>query len=252
LIDGDWLVCTPGGQKATIVALNKKTGEEIWRSPLNQTAGYSSIVVSHAASIKQYVQLTAAGTIGISAKDGKLLWHYPKFNGNTANIPTPIVLGDQIFTSAGYGMGGALLTLESDGAGGVRYKEEYYKPELKNKHGGVLVAGDYVYGDTDDSGNPFCASWKTGDIKWTRRSGKGNKGKGGGSASMTWADGMLYIRYSNGWVSLVPAEGDSYTEAGTFKVPNGTDNCWAHPVVIGGEFYLREKDTVWCYSVKGK
>jgi outer membrane protein assembly factor BamB len=247
LIDGDRLVCTPGGQKATMVALNKKTGKEIWRAPLRQTAGYSSIVVSHAANVKQYVQLTAAGTIGVDARTGKRLWHYDKFSGNTANIPTPIVLGDQVFTAAGYDMGGALLTITANGSGGLDMKEDYYKSELKNKHGGVVIVGDHAYGDTDDGGNPYCAQWKTGEIKWTR----GGVGKGRGSASLTYADGMLYIRYANGWVSLVPATPDGYTEKGTFKVPNGTRDCWAHPVVIDGRLYLRERDIVWCYDVKG-
>jgi outer membrane protein assembly factor BamB len=251
LIDGDRLVCTPGGKKATMVWLNKKTGKEIRRAALRQTAGYSSIVISHGANVKQYVQLTDSGTIGVNAATGKLLWHYDKFAHNTANIPTPIVLGDQVFTAAGYGMGGALLSLSSDGKGGVRMKEEYYNRALCNKHGGVVIVGDYVYGDTDDSGNPYCAEWKIGDVKWTRRRAKGPKqGKGGGSASLTYADGMLTIRYANGWVSLVPATPDGYVEKGSFKVPNGTDNCWAHPVVIGGRLYLREKDSVWCYDVK--
>jgi outer membrane protein assembly factor BamB len=250
LIDGDRLVCTPGGSKATMVALDKKTGAEVWRAPLEQTAGYSSVVVSHGGGVKHYVQLTDAGTIGVRAKDGKLLWAYEKFSGNTANIPTPIVLGDQVFTCAGYGRGGSLLTLRPDGAG-VKCTEKYHSRNLANKHGGVVIVGDYVYGDTDDSGNPFCAEWKTGKVRWTRRGSK-HQGKGGGSAAVTWADGMLYIRYSDGWVSLVPAGQGGYAEKGSFKVPNGTHNCWAHPVVIAGRLYLREKDVVWCYDVRAK
>src|SRR5262245_8649446 len=136
LIDGDRLVCTPGGQKASMVALAKKTGTEIWRSPLRTNAGYSSIVISNAANVKQYVQRTANGTVGVEAKSGKLLWQYKKFSGNIANIPTPIVLGDQVYTCAGYGRGGGLLTLSGNGSG-VEVKEEYFNPDLANKHGGA-------------------------------------------------------------------------------------------------------------------
>jgi len=61
---------------------------------------------------------------------------------------------------------------------------------------------------------------------------------------------MLYIRYANGWVSLVqPKDG---SEVSTFKIPNGTSNCWAHPVVLDGKLYIRENDAVWCYDVKAK
>jgi outer membrane protein assembly factor BamB len=41
-------------------------------------------------------------------------------------------------------------------------------------------------------------------------------------------------------------------EISTFKIANGTENCWAHPVVVGGRMYIREKDMVWCFDVKGK
>jgi len=252
LIDGDRVVVTPGGPKASMVCLKKKDGEEVWRCDGGFSAGYSSIVISNAAGVKQYVQLTANGTVGVSAKDGKLLWQYKKLGGNIANVPTPIVIGDQILSVAGYGKGGALLTLSKDGDG-IEVKEEYYKNALRNKHGGVVKVGDYLFGDTDNSGNPYCAEWKTGKVKWTRNADKKRAGKGRGSVSLTCADGHLYLRYSNGYVALVPATADGYTEKGSFRIPNaGSDQSWAHPVVIDGRLYLREKDTLWVYDVKAK
>jgi outer membrane protein assembly factor BamB len=248
LIDGEKLICTPGGPEATLVALDKKTGEVIWKSALGDTAGYSSAVVSTAGGIRQYVQLTANGVVGVSAKDGKLLWRYEKLGRNVANIPTPIILGDQVFCTAGYGKGGALLTLSRDGDG-IKVKEEYYTRDLGNRHGGVVIVGDYAYGDRDQNGTPWCAEWKTGKVKWQRDR---RKGKGNGSAAVTYADGNLYVRYSNGYVSLVPAGPDGYEEKGSFKIPNGDRNSWAHPVVIGGRLYLREKGVLWCYDVKAK
>lgn len=255
LVDGDRLVFTPGGLKATMVALDKLTGEEVWRSPIGDIAGYSSIVISNAAGVKQYVQLTAAGTIGVAAKDGKFLWRYKELAGTIANVPTPIVLGDQIFTAAGYNKGGALLTLSSGGETGVTMKQKYYKPELKNKHGGVLAVGDYVYGDTDEGGNPYCAKWKTGEVVWTRKiQGKGRKqeGQGSGSCAITYADGHLYCRYRNGHVALVPVPGTKYTESGSLKIKNYTQDSWPHPVVIGGKLYLREQNILWCYDIQAK
>jgi outer membrane protein assembly factor BamB len=248
LIDGERLVCTPGGRSATMLVLNKTTGEEVWRAPLGFRAGYSSIVISQACGLKQYVQLTdGGGVLGVSAADGKLLWRYARLAPNTANIPTPIVLGNQVFCAAGYGKGGALLTLSADGKGGIRVKEEYYNPRLRNKHGGLVIVGAYVYGDTDDSGRPFCAEWKSGTVKWTKGRSRGN-----GSASLTYADGHLYVRYANGYVALVPAEASGYREKGIFKIPNGDHNSWAHPVVVDGRLYLREKDRLWVYDVKAR
>ena len=73
-----------------------------------------------------------------------------------------------------------------------------------------------------------------------------------GSASLCYGDGMLYVRFQNGFVSLIEANPAAYKRVSTFKVPNGTGNCWAHPVVIGGKFFVREKDVIWCYDVTAK
>ena len=249
LIDGDRVIFTPGGSKALMVCLDKKTGKEIWRTEggkASGSAGYSSIVISNAGGVKQYIQLVGKGTIGVDAATGKLLWHYDKFADNTANIPTNIVLGDQVLTVAGYNRAASLLTVAKEGDG-LGVKEEWTENRLRNKHGGVLVVGERMFGDTDDSGSPYAAKWKTGEQVWKReRSGS----KGSGSASMTYADGHLYIRYQNGWMALVPADGDKYVENGGFMIPNVKGPSWAHPVVIGGRLYLREGNDVYCYNVK--
>ncbi len=251
LIDGDRLICTPGGDQATMVAFNKLTGAVVWKCaiPLKHTeAGYSSVVIAEVGKVKQYVQLVNGGVVGVRT-DGEFLWKYEKLGPNTANIPTPIiVMGDRVLSCVGYGKGGALLQLKAEGDK-VTAEEVYFKRELTNKHGGVLLVGDYAYGDSDDSGHPFCAEVKTGKIVWKRK----NEGSGGGSASVTYADGHLYFHYTNGIAALVKASAeDGYKEVGSFKVPKPDGNCWAHPVVAGGRLYLREGDLIFCYDVQAK
>ncbi|MCI0702917.1 MAG: PQQ-like beta-propeller repeat protein [Planctomycetia bacterium] len=252
LIDGDNLIVTPGGSQATMVTLEKKSGKQVWAGtvPNGDTAGYSSVVIAQLGGVKQYVQLMANGLVSFSAKDGKMLWRYgtkgDRFGGNTANIPTPIVSGEYVFAAAGYGRGGALLKITKDGEK-FNVEEVYWNRQLNNKHGGVILVGDKLYGDRDDGGRPWCAEFKTGKVLWTRDGGKGS-----GSAALTFADGKLYIRYADGWVVLADATADSYTEISSFKVPNAQGNCWAHPVVVGGKLYIRERDTLWCYDVKAK
>ncbi len=249
LVDGDKLIVTPGGKDATVVALNKKTGETIWKCPIptrHNEAGYSSVVIADVGGIKHYVQLFNGGLVGIST-EGKVLWTHEKLGGNTANVPTPIVIGDMIFSSIGYGRGASLMKLKADGQA-ISAEEVYYKRELTNKHGGVIKVGDFVYGDTDDSGRPYCADLKTGMVKWVRK----NQGTGGGSAAVTYADGRLYFHYDNGTMALVKAVADDYEEVGSFQAPKRSGPSWAHPVVSDGKLYLREGDMLYCYDIRAK
>jgi outer membrane protein assembly factor BamB len=253
LIDGDHLIVTPGGSEASMVALEKKTGKVVWKGvvPRGDTAGYASPVIAEFGGTKQYVNLMANGLVSFDAKTGKMLWRYGtkgnRFGGNTANIPTPIIRGEYVFASAGYGRGGALLKVTKKG-NEFAVEEVYWKQELNNKHGGVILVGDRLFGDHDSDGRPWCADFKTGEVLWSRE----GRGSGGGSASLTSADGKLYIRYSDGWVVLVDATTDSYKEISAFKVPNGRSDTWAHPVVVGGKLYIRERDVLWCYNVAAK
>ena len=249
LVDGDRLICTPGGEQAAVVALDKKTGGDIWSCPMDDLrgAGHSSIVVSEVKGRKIYVQTTASGPIGVDAATGTLLWRYP-IDQTTAVIPTPIVRGDLVFFSAGYRRGGALLRQVPQADGGVTIEEIYgLNTDLANKHGGIVLVGDHLYGDSDDKGIPFCAELMTGKIAWKQR------GSGKNSATVMAADGHVYIRYSNGTVSLVKADPAEYREVSSFAVPgSGERPSWAHMVILDGLLYLREGDAILCYDVRAK
>ncbi|MCO8122860.1 PQQ-like beta-propeller repeat protein [Stieleria sp. TO1_6] len=247
LIDGDRLICTPGGPQNTMVALDKMTGETVWTTARDEDrgAGHASVVISQVGDQKVYVQTTGSGAMGVRASDGKLLWTYD-IKKTTSVIPTSIVKDDLVFFVAGYGTGGTLIRQVPDGQGNVTAEEIYpTNPKLGNKHGGVILVGDYLYGDSEDSGIPYCAELMTGDVQWKSR-GAGKK-----SASMTAADGKLYIRFSDGTMALAKASPDEYEELASFKIPGSGDRpSWSHPVILDGKLYLREGDQVLCYQLR--
>lgn len=256
LVDGDWVLCTPGGQDAMIVALNKMTGEEVWRSAVPELgkkgkdgAGYSSIVISNAGGVKQYVQLVGRGLIGVRASDGKFLWGYNLIANPTANIPTPIVNGDFVFTSTGYGDGGAALVKIVRDGDDFKAEEVYYHPAktLQNHHGGMVLHDGHVYfGSKHNNGFPVCVDFESGKIVW----GGETRGPGSGSAAIVYADGNLIFRYQSGEVALVEATPEDYKLKGVFKPEFvGKNPCWAQPVVAGGKLYLRDQDKLMCYDV---
>ncbi|HZZ70878.1 MAG TPA: PQQ-binding-like beta-propeller repeat protein [Pirellulales bacterium] len=257
LVDGDWLVCTPGGKEDGMVALDKKTGAVVWTSKIEipgnkgqDGAGYASIVISHGAGVKQYVQLMGRGVVGVRAKDGKQLWSYNKIANGTANIPTVLVKDNYVFTSTGYGDGGsALLKLSPGENGGVEMHEEYYlgAKDLQNHHGGMVMLGDYIYGGHGHSnGFPFCLEWKTGKVLYNHDRGPGRE-----SAAVAYADGLFYFRYQDGTMALMELDPKGFKVISKFKIPDVQKPSWPHPVIIGGHMYLREQDALYCYDVKG-
>lgn len=256
LIDGDRLVCTPGGADATMVAFDKKTGEVLWKcavpSGAGKGSGYSSIMISEGAGVRQYVQMMGAGTgcIGVAAKDGAFLWKYARTGNGTATIPTPIIDGDFVFCSSAYGTGSALLKLVKDGEG-VRAEEVYFLngKTFQNHHGGMIKLGDHIYsGHGHNDGRPICIEMKTGKIVW----GGEERGVGKGSAAIVYADGQLYCRYEDGQLALISATTEGYKLNGTFKLPKVGGPSWSHPVVLGGLLYLREQDNLFVYRVAAK
>jgi outer membrane protein assembly factor BamB len=250
LIDGEKLICTPGGKKTTMLALNKKTGSEIWKATWaeDRGAGHASVMPTVVGGTRVYVQSTAGGVIGVRAKDGKLLWNFP-IDRTTAVIPTLIVRGDLVFFDAGYGRGGALLKQVATN-GDVKVEKIYgLEKALANKHGNLVLVGDYLYGDTEDQGRPFCAEFMTGKVRW--KGPKEGRPSGSGSASIIAADSHLYIRYASGTMVLAPATPEGYKEISSFKVPgSGERPDWSHPVIANGRLYLREQDRILCYSIK--
>jgi outer membrane protein assembly factor BamB len=255
LVDGDQVVFTPGGPQAYLVALDKRTGRELWRTaapPIGprgrEGAGYSSIVVSTGAGVRQYVQLTGRGLVGVRADTGAVLWSYNRVANDVANIPTPIVKGDLVFASTGYQAGSVLLKL-TPAAGGVQAQEVYFLDArtLQNHHGGLVLVGDHVYGGHGHNrGFPIAVELATGKVAW----GGDIRNAGTGSAAVTFADGHLYFRYQNGVVLLIEATPQAYREKGSFTLPDVSAPSWPHPVVTGGRLYLREQDALYAYDVR--
>ena len=246
LVDGDVVVCTPGGNEATVVALNKNTGEVVWKSavPGGDTAGYASIVVADVGGVKQYIAFTANGLIGVDAKTGKFLWRYAKTKGAMGmSILTPVAHEGLVYSGAGR-VGGGTVRLSAD-QGSVKAEQVYFDLKLPTAIGGAVLVGDYLYG----SGQTLvCVKFKTGQIKWSERSLA--------PGALCYADGRLYLHGENGGMALFEATPEAYRERGRFTPPNQPkranqmEKAWIYPVIADGRLYVRDTDCLWCYDIK--
>jgi outer membrane protein assembly factor BamB len=247
LIDGDTVVCTPGGREATMLGLNKNTGAVVWQcaTPEGDEAAYSSAILVDAAGAKQYVQLLQKGLVGVGAGTGELLWRYPKaVSKYNANIPTPLASGALIYTASA-GTGGGLVKIKPR-HDGMEAEEVYFGSKMPTAIGGVIKLDDYLYGTTGQA--MLCVEFATGKVKWEDRAI--------GPAALCFADGRLYLHGENGEVALVEPSADGYREKGRFtpaEQPGRKDEMekpWAYPVVANGRLYLRDHARVWCYDVR--
>lgn len=244
LVDGDRLICTPGGKEAGLVALNKRTGEVIWKAvvPGGDRRAYSPVVVAEGGGVRQYVQLLSGGLVAISAKDGRFLWRYDRVSNGTANVAAPIVHGEQIFVTSGYGTGSALLKLSASDKG-IKAEEVYFTKNMQNLNGGIVLVGEHIYGSFSGfSGQLMSLELKTGNVAWKSKIICGG---------LVAAEGHLYCRDPNGRIMLVEATPKEYREKGHFQQPDRSSlPAWSFPVLAGGRLYLRDQSVLLCYDLR--
>jgi outer membrane protein assembly factor BamB len=245
LVDGDVLVVTPGGALATLVALNKSTGDVIWKSsvPGGDPAGYASAIVVDVGGRKQYVQFLLNGLVGVDAATGEFLWRYERTaQGSPANIPTPVASDDLVYSSAGRTGGGLVRLVVEEGA--VSVEEVYFAPNLPTSIGGSVLVDGYLYGTGSQA--LFCIDFATGEIAWQDRSI--------GPSSVCYADGRLYLHGENGDMALIEAAPDGYREHGRFTLPDqpdrGRSQAWTYPVIADGRLYVRDFGCLWCFDIR--
>ncbi len=240
LVDGTQVIVNAGGSRGSIVALDKLTGTEIWKSQSDE-AGYSSAVVAEIDGIRHYVVFTGEGAVGILAKNGELLWRYSAVSNSTANIATPIVHNNHVFLSSAYGTGCALLRLESAG-GSIKASEVYFNRDMMNHYGSSVLIDGYLYGFS----NRILKSMnlETGEVGWRDRSvGKGQ---------IIYADRRLYILGEDGVVGLVDPDPREYREISRFEIESGDYPTWTLPVISNGTLYLRDQDRLSAYDIQAR
>ncbi|MBN1124274.1 MAG: PQQ-binding-like beta-propeller repeat protein [Sedimentisphaerales bacterium] len=248
-IDGDNVIATPGGKKASIVALNKITGEPVWTcSELTEPSGYGNPQLIRMDTTRILVQMLKDHVAGIDADTGMLLWtdsfdDYHTDRNRIVNPNVPICHDGRIYTTSGYNNGGAMLQLSSNGK---RITRLWTDTTLDVHHGNVVLVDGYLYGanwTSNGSGNWACIRWDDGKVMYDH-DWNGNKG------CIIYADGMLYCwAEKSGELALVPVTPDAFRPASVFTVTQGKGMFWAHPSISEGRLYLRHGEYLMCYDI---
>ena len=251
LVDGNLVICTPGGSQGTMLALDKNTGNVVWVcKEWTDEAGYSSPIVAEINGVRQYIQQSNKGVAGVSAKDGKLLWRVEIPGYRIAVIPTPVYQDNIVYVTAGYNAGSTAIKLTK--AGDTFKAETVYvnNKNMVNHHGGVVLVNGNIYGYSDPSGW-VCQDLKSGEQVWSQRIKEVGKG-----AVLAINDRLLLFDERTGQLTIAAASPDGWKEFGRMDMPERSqmptkDNMiWAHPVVANGKLYLRDHDLLFCFDLK--
>lgn len=256
LVYDDKVIYTPCGDQTTIVALNKETGQEMWKSrSLNNTSGYVSPIMIEYKGKRQIVGSTATNAFGVNPDNGEIEWTFddwgPKhYDGQTRDniAPNSALYHDgKLFFCHGYNVNGFQLKLADD----LKSVTCTWRTEtLDTHHGGYVLVDGKIYGSNwinNNDGNWCCLDWETGQTKYEEKWQGGGAGKG----SIISADGKLYaFDERRGNVALVNATSDKFDIVSQFRVAKGSGPYWAHLHISDGILYLRHGEYFAAYKLK--
>ena len=251
LIDGDKVYYSPGGPETMTIALNKATGNLIWKSAsLNDKPGYVSPILVNYAGKKMIINVSLGHAFAVDASNGEILWkvaHLPRDGGrDLIKCVTPLFLNGRVYVTGGYDTGGMMIDIAKDGkSANVAWTDDV----LDVHHGGVVLVNGYIYGSNwlnNGNGNWCCIEWSTGKKMWEEHwNCKG---------SIISADGMLYIyEEKNGNVGLLKPNPEKFDLVSSFKITQGDSGpFWAHPVIHNGILYIRHSNALMAYNIKAR
>jgi outer membrane protein assembly factor BamB len=246
LLVGKLVVVTVGGQGATVIACDQKTGKLIWKSG-SDSCGYSSPTLLNVGGTSQVVAHTGSAVLGFDPKTGKSLWRYPFTTDYDCNIATPLAYKGHVFISSGENHGSTLLALKPKGAEfsvSEAWTSFGRQSSLRSEWQTPILLDGKLYGlDNVGSAGPVthlnCVDIKTGKRLWQQlRFGKSN---------LIAADGKLFFSTMKGELVVVRADAKKYDEIGRMKVIGTTRQA---PSLSNGYLYLRDDADIVCIDVR--
>ncbi len=249
LMEADRIILATGGN-AILVALDKATGKEIWRTPNpNKLAmSHASVMPATIGGVKQYLYGTLNGPLGVSAKDGKLLWEYSR-KFNVAVAPSPLAVDAQrVFMTASYDAGSVMVRVQPAGANfnvtpAFDMKMNEWNSEV---HTPIVYQGHMFAVGKKKRGLFTCLNFDGKEV-WTSE-GKASYDLG----SYLLADGMIFaLEGATGVLHLLEASTTGYKELAKAPVLKGPE-VWAPIALSDGKLVIRDLAKMICLDVRGK
>jgi len=234
-------VIVQGGGDALVIAYDKMSGEVIWKS-MTGDAGYSASTLMTMDDMPYLIVYHAMGLSLLDPRDGNEIWTVPWETDYGVNATTPLVDGNIIFHSSGYGMGSQAIDA-SNKAANVLWKNENFEAQ----HTDPVILDSYVYGYSGESyvnkGDFMCIELATGKEMWsTKEIGQG---------TLAYDDGHLICLDIKGNLFLVKPDPTGFNLIGEIKmaIEDVKSRAWTKPVIANGKLYLRYMQRLICYEL---
>jgi outer membrane protein assembly factor BamB len=244
IVDGNSVLCAPGGAKGRVVALDKTTGKTLWaNTEIDQRPAYCSPIIFARGGVRQYVTIMASQVVSVDVRSGKLLWTHSHRTAGNQNVTMPIHADGKVYVSSGHGTGGRLLQIAPDSRS---VKQLWVDTDQDNCHGGIILRKGHVFGHGCRLyGKGFvCVDLATGKTVWTH--------KPLGKVSLTWAEDRFYCISDRAKVSLVKADASGCSVVSQFDLPRGKNLTLSHPVVCGKRLYIRHWNDLYAFDVSAE
>ncbi len=231
-----------GGPCRSLLALDKKTGEERWTSGDRQVS-YASPSVMTLAGRRQIVIVNEDTVSGHEIADGRELWSFPWEGSSVAAASASqavAVSTNRLLLSKDYGQGAELLELTAEQDGLTAETVWKKSSVLKTKFTNVVVVGDHAYGLSD--GILECVDVLTGERQWKDRR-KGDFGHG----QVLAVGKVLLVQAESGEVAMVALDPEAYRILGRFEAL--TDQTWNNLCLYGNKLLVRNAGEAACYEL---
>ena len=237
VVDGN-VVFTPGGKKASIVALDVDTGETAWETKgLGQTAAYCNPRLFDNGTHRQIVTLLAKSMVAVDPANGAVLWQQDYPATYDIHAVSPVFHGNLIYVSDGYDQGGKAFRMAEDGRS---VSQVWAEEDLDIHHGGTVMLDGRIYGAASKKDWHVLDAESGEKLATLRRLGKG---------AVVYADGRLYGYVESGKVVLVNPDPENFEVVGELAIDQGEGHHWAHPVIVDSRLYIRHGDALMSYDV---
>ncbi len=243
VIDGDLIYVAGGGAEQSMLAFNKNSGETVWKTG-SESITHATPAVATILGVKQVIFFMQSGLVALDAANGKPLWKFA-FPYRTSTACSPVVEGNLVFCTAGYGIGAAVCEVSKSGMG-FEAKELWRvrgDTPLGDLWSTPVCKDGYLYGMISfknfAKGPLKCVNLKSGDVKWEQA--------GFGAGNVVLAGNQLIALADDGQVAQIDPNPAAYKETGRMKAISG--KCWSTPAVSGGKLYVRSTKEGACFDL---